>query len=300
MPCSYAVADASCRSLCCHRRGNSGLYVLVSRLVRFPARNGPVTAPPMRMSIRAVRVKPRDSPRASASEKTAISVPSCMLMIIFIDAPIPVPPRCRMVFPMRFRSGVHSSRSFCSPPTRNVSSPFSAKGSEPVTGASMKRRPRAAASDAICLLKEGLTVLQSTQRDPFVIASRNPFFPTAVAETASGLESIVNRTSAARAASAAVDATRAPSAWRVCDLPGVRLKTVRWCPARRRFRAMRLPMIPKPRNPMFTGSPFDLRARARPVQSLMLSYTLADLRGDRTICQSWLCRARNEPALLSR
>ena len=60
-------------------------------------------------------------------------------------------------------SGRHSSRSFSLPPTRNVSSPFSATGRDRSTGASRNRMPRDAASSAIRRESCGSTVLQSTQ-----------------------------------------------------------------------------------------------------------------------------------------
>ena len=72
-------------------------------------------------------------------------------------------------------------------------------------------------------------MLQSVQRAPLAMASRNPSRPRATAATASGLVSMVKVTSLWRAASAGVAASLAPSLASPLAFSGERFHTESSC-----------------------------------------------------------------------
>src|SRR5258706_7540527 len=103
---------------------------------------------------------------------------------------------------MHSSKGRQVSRSVAAPPTQKTNVASAAGLSEPVTGASRKRMPRAGAAAAISLENDGLTVLQSTHNRPGANLERNPSSPTAAFATAWVGASIVKIISACVARSA--------------------------------------------------------------------------------------------------
>src|SRR5919197_1849598 len=155
-----------------------------------------------------------------------------------------------MSSPIASKRGRARSKSAASPPAMIVSVPSSARGAEPVTGASTSDSPRSARRAPIARDCDGEIVDMSTQSVPGAARSAAPSSPRSIASTWSPSTTIVMTTSAAAAASAGVPATAAPcSAAKASALARVRLKTVSSCPARLTFAAIREPMIPKPMKP---------------------------------------------------
>ncbi len=103
-------------------------------------------------------------------------------------------------------------------------------------------------------------VLDETCTQPRSSPLRRPSGPKTTDSTAASSASMVNTTSAPRAASAGLEATRAPRCRMRSVRAKVRLKTASVCPAASRLSAMGSPMDPRPMNPRFmidSASPGD-------------------------------------------
>ncbi len=133
-----------------------------------------------------------------------------------------------------------------------VSVPSSARGEEPVTGASSMRTPRSAqrAADAPRVRRGDRGHVHAQQT--LVAPTRSPRPRRAAREsTCSPSTTMLTTMSLAAATSAGVAAARAPcSAAQRSALPGVCVHTVSGKPARATLAAIREPMMPRPRKPM--------------------------------------------------
>src|SRR2546423_7098606 len=135
-----------------------------------------------------------------------------------------------------------------------VSVPSSARGREPVTGASRKRMLSAARRSRILTLTSGAIVDMSMAHAPCRIPSAAPLSPNITSSTSGPSGTIVIVMSPRSAAAAGVGAGWAPySAANASAREGVRFQTVTSNPARTRFAAIGPPMIPRPRNATRSG-----------------------------------------------
>src|SRR4051812_46178864 len=133
-----------------------------------------------------------------------------------------------------------------------VSVPSSARGFEPVTGASTKPMPCSASRAAIDLTALGAIVLMSTTRPPSAKPSAAPSSPKRTASTWGESTTIVTTMSAPCAAVRGVSAIGSPSS---SARARVRFQTTTSKPAARRLRAIREPMIPSPRKAIRSAMP---------------------------------------------
>ena len=128
--------------------------------------------------------------------------------------------------------------------------PSSAFGDEPVTGASMNSMPRSARRSAMRRAARGPIVDMSTHRQSSCALSAAPCSPSSTDSTWSPSTTIVITMSLRSATWAGDSATSAPcSAAQSRAFWAVRFQTTRSKPARARFAAMRVPMIPSPMKP---------------------------------------------------
>src|SRR5919202_1480882 len=151
---------------------------------------------------------------------------------------------------MTSNSGRARSKSGSAPPAMIVSVPSSARGEEPVTGASTNPIPRSWRAAPIRRVSAGAIVDMSTQSAPSLAPATTPSSPSRTSSTCAPSTTIVITTSLRAPTSAGVAASAAP-----CSLANasarerVRLWTISSQPARARFAAMREPMIPSPMKP---------------------------------------------------
>src|SRR3984893_9429115 len=142
-----------------------------------------------------------------------------------------------------------------SPPTMNMSSPFFAPQSPPVTGASRKRTLRSAQAEAIFLASEGDTVLESMYVQPGFSPARAPeslsSVPQSTLSSAGGSLTMVISTSEAAATSFGDVARIAPIATNSFAREIVRFQTVKEWPAFSRFIPIGWPIKPRPIKPTF-------------------------------------------------
>ena len=164
----------------------------------------------------------------------------------FMAWPAPTPPTWWTERASAAKIGRARSTSTRSPPAMTMSVPSSAGLRLPRTGASMKLAPRAAASSAARRADGTPSVPMSMRRAFSRRAPATPVGPSRTSTNASGLPTIMMTTSAAAAATRGVEARRAPPAVRGAARDGVRLKTRRGNPARRRFEAIGAPIVPRP------------------------------------------------------
>ena len=81
-------------------------------------------------------------------------------------SPWPSSPRCTISSPMISNSGLARANSSAPPPTMIVSEPSSARGEEPVTGASSMATPCSLSVAPIRRVSVGEMVVQSTHNSP--------------------------------------------------------------------------------------------------------------------------------------
>ena len=133
----------------------------------------------------------------------------------------------------------------------------------PVTGASSNSRPCCAASPASSAIHAGLTVLDSMRIASEPAAASAPSLPSQTAREAASSASMLMMIEAPFAASAGVDARRAPASTNACAFAAVRLYTTTENPAFSRFAAMPPPIVPSPSiatvSAMKSSSSFALR-----------------------------------------
>ena len=148
---------------------------------------------------------------------------------------------------MTSSAGRARATSSASPPHMIVSVPSSARGDDPVTGASTSRIPCAESASPIAVVSVGAIVDMSTQSRPAAAPWTAPSSPSRTSRTCAPSTTIVMSTSHRAASSTGVVACAAPcSAAHAAALPGVRVATVSAKPARARFAAIREPMMPRP------------------------------------------------------
>src|SRR3954469_19839976 len=180
-----------------------------------------------------------------ASARAAALIAASALLRSFTIAPWPLGPQWTMSSPIASNSDLARAKSSGEPPAMIVSVPSSARGLEPVTGASTKPMPRSASRDATVLTALGAIVLMSMARAPSARPSAAPFSPNRTCSTCGASTTIVMTMSACSAAARGGGATGSP---RSSARGRVRFQTTTSKPAPRRLRAMREPMIPRPRN----------------------------------------------------
>src|SRR3984885_10906031 len=155
-------------------------------------------------------------------------------------------------------SGRTRSKLARSPPTMIVSDPSSARGDDPVTGASSMPTPRSPSTAPMRRVSAGPIVDMSTHRRPGRAASMTPPSPSSTEATCSPSTTMLTTTSLCSATSAGGDSALAPcSAAHAAALPGVWVQTFKGKPARATFAAIREPMIPRPRKPTEPNSGGD-------------------------------------------
>src|SRR5271155_5711047 len=212
----------------------------------------------------------RASSSASASA-AALAAPRALLMSLSIS-PWPSSPTCTISLPMASRSGFARAKSSALPPAMIVRVPSSARGEEPVTGASSMLTARSPSAAPIRRVSAGEMVEQSTHRSPERAAWMTPRSPSRISETCSPSTTMLTTMSLASATSAGVAHAEAScSDAQRSALPGVCVQTASGKPARTTLAAMREPMMPRPRKQIRSGIPessptggFDAQPLARP------------------------------------
>src|ERR1035437_6657271 len=135
-----------------------------------------------------------------------------------------------------------------------VSEPSSARGEEPVTGASSISTPRSPSAAPMRRASGGAIVDMSTASSPGRAASITPRSPSSSEATCAPSTTMLMTMSLSAATAAGSAAAGAPgSAAHRSALPAVCVQTVSGKPARATLAAMREPMIPRPRKPTRSG-----------------------------------------------
>src|SRR5512133_1341294 len=150
-------------------------------------------------------------------------------------------------------AGWARSRASRGPPATTTSCAFSAAVREPRTGAATNRAPRFATRSATDRAARVPAVDMSTSTSPGFSAARTPFGPSRTASSARSSETHVMTRSRPSAHSRGVFATRAPFAANGRARSGVRFQTVRPRPVLRMLLAIAVPIVPRPRKPIWIG-----------------------------------------------
>ncbi len=159
--------------------------------------------------------------RKSSPARSAMAIPSAAdaictapirLMMSLYAVPAPAGPNRMILSENADSSGRAASRSSGSAPTSTVNAPRAMSSGRPVTGASMKRRCRLAASAASSVAHSCESVEHSTARLPFGrFAAKIPSAPSHTERDAESSAIIVTTAFAPRHASFGVRAKLAPS-----------------------------------------------------------------------------------------
>ena len=164
--------------------------------------------------------------------------------------PAPLGPTSTMLLPSASNTGVARANASSVPPTMIESAASIAPFSPPLTGASSIATSFAANASAITRVGPGSIELMSTTSDPGAAPSSTPPPPERTCSTSVVSGSIVIVMSLASATAAGPSALAAPASTSSSTGPSEREYTVSGKPAASRFRAIGLPMMPRPMNPM--------------------------------------------------
>ncbi len=164
--------------------------------------------------------------------------------------PEPLGPTWTTVPPTVSNSGFASAKSASLPPTMIERVALRAPASPPDTGASSSRSVRYRACSSSATVTSGRMLEKSITRVPGAACSNTPPSPARTCRTSGESGTITQTTSAPVTASAIEEAARPPASVSGRVLSGVRLYPTTSWPARARWTAIGLPMMPRPRNAM--------------------------------------------------
>ena len=193
---------------------------------------------------------PDASASASASATASIVTPTTIWLQALVTCPAPSAPTCTTFLPSASKIGFARANAASPPPAMIESAASIAPFSPPLTGASTDSAPFTASAAATRFVVAGAMVLMSIHSAPARMPCTTPSSPSTTDSTSGESGSIVMTTSLRAATSCGVAPAAAPSATSSSTGPRERFSTISTYPAASRLRAIGLPMMPRPMNPI--------------------------------------------------